>query len=75
MQNLICYKYCASPFCEASCPTGAICLSTKDNNIYVDTDKCNRCGICREMCVSLSVDENLKGKRPWIREDFGVVKK
>jgi Fe-S-cluster-containing hydrogenase component 2 len=54
-----------------SCPAGAISLSEKDNNLYADTDKCNRCGICRGMCSILSFDKNLRGKRPWVREDFG----
>jgi len=71
MLNLICYKYCASPFCEASCPAGAISISQKDNNVYADTDKCNKCGICRAICVSLSFDGNLGSKRPWVREDWG----
>jgi Fe-S-cluster-containing hydrogenase component 2 len=70
MQNLICYKFCASPFCEVSCPAGAISISTKDGNVYVDTDKCNRCGICRGMCVTLSFDRNLECKRPWVPEDW-----
>jgi Fe-S-cluster-containing hydrogenase component 2 len=71
MLNLICYKLCSSPFCMVSCPAGAISLSEKDNNLYADTDKCNRCGICRGMCSILSFDKNLRGKRPWVREDFG----
>ena len=71
MLNLICYKYCSSPFCMVSCPSGAISLSEKDNNLYADTDKCNRCGICRGMCSILSFDKNLRQKRPWVREDFG----
>jgi len=54
-----------------SCPAGAISISEKDNNVYADTDKCNRCGICRGMCSILSFDKNLSRKRPWMREDFG----
>jgi Fe-S-cluster-containing hydrogenase component 2 len=54
-----------------SCPAGAISISAKDNNVYTDTDKCNRCGICRGMCSILSFDKNLRRKRPWMREDFG----
>jgi Fe-S-cluster-containing dehydrogenase component len=71
MQNLICYKFCASPFCMVSCPAGAISISEKDNNVYADTDKCNRCGICHTMCTTLSFDKNLEKKRVWILEDFG----
>jgi Fe-S-cluster-containing hydrogenase component 2 len=71
MLNLICYKYCASPFCETSCPAGAISISQKDNNVYADTDKCNRCGICRGICSILSFDKNLRQKRVWMAEDFG----
>ncbi len=71
MLNLICYKYCVAPFCEVSCPAGAISISAKDNNVYADTDKCNRCGICSGICVSLSFDKNLERKRVWVPEDFG----
>lgn len=70
MLNLICTKYCASPFCIVVCPTGAITLSEKDNNIYTDTEKCNRCGLCSGICISLSLDKNLQRKRVWIAEDF-----
>lgn len=70
MLNLICYKYCPTPFCEVSCPAGAISISKKDDNVYVEIDKCNRCGICRGMCISLSFDRNLQGKRPWVPEDW-----
>lgn len=71
MLNLICYKYCPSPFCEVSCPAKAISISEKDGNVYADMERCNRCGICREVCISLSLDGNLKGKRPWVPEDWG----
>lgn len=71
MLNLICYKFCASPFCMVSCPAGAISISEKDNYVYADTNKCNRCGICRAMCSILSFDKNLRRKRAWVREDFG----
>jgi Fe-S-cluster-containing hydrogenase component 2 len=54
-----------------SCPAGAISIAEKDNNVYADTNKCNRCGICRGMCSILSFDKNLRRKRPWMREDFG----
>ncbi len=71
MLNMICNRFCAAPFCEASCPAGAISISEKDNNVYADTDKCNRCGICRGMCSALSFENNLEKRRPWMREDFG----
>ncbi|MEW6214754.1 MAG: hypothetical protein AB1478_06050 [Nitrospirota bacterium] len=70
MLNLICNKYCPAPFCEVSCPVGAISIAEKDKNVYTDTDKCNRCGICRAICISLSFDRNLEGKRPWVPEDW-----
>jgi Fe-S-cluster-containing hydrogenase component 2 len=54
-----------------SCPAGAISISEKDNNVYAETDKCNRCGICAGMCSILSFDKNLRRKRAWVREDFG----
>jgi Fe-S-cluster-containing hydrogenase component 2 len=72
MQNLICYKFCVLPFCMVSCPAGAISISEKDNNVYADTDKCNRCGICTTMCSTLSFDKNLRQKRTWVREDFAI---
>jgi Fe-S-cluster-containing dehydrogenase component len=71
MLNIICFKYCSSPFCVASCPGGALSVSQKDGNVYVETEKCNRCGICRGMCVRLSFDKYLESRRPWVREDFG----
>ncbi len=70
MINLICPQYCPSPFCEASCPAGAITINVKENNIYVDTDKCNRCGICRVMCINWSQDERLAQRRPWVSSDW-----
>lgn len=70
MLNMICNHYCPSPFCVSVCPVGAINLSPKDNNVYADTDKCNRCGICRFMCVTYSRDHSLLGKRPWVSTDW-----
>jgi Fe-S-cluster-containing hydrogenase component 2 len=71
MLNLICPKNCASPFCEVSCPVSAISIAEREKNIYVDTDRCNRCGICRAMCQTWSFDRNLEGRRPWVSSDFG----
>jgi ferredoxin len=70
MKNLICPKYCPSPFCEVSCPAGAITIVEEEKNVYVDPDKCNRCGICRMMCTTWSKDKRLEQKRPWISSDW-----
>ncbi len=75
MLNLICPKNCPSPFCETSCPVSAISIAEKEKNIYVDTDKCNKCGICRSMCMTWSFDHNLEGKRPWLSTDFGKAQR
>lgn len=69
MLKMICSHFCSSPFCETACPVNAISISPKDNNIYADTDKCNRCGICRFMCITYSRDKSLGGKRPWVSSD------
>lgn len=69
-RNLICPQYCPSPFCVTSCPGGALTLEAREKNIYVDTDKCNRCGICRMMCTSFSRDEVLARRRPWVSSDW-----
>ncbi|MFH1003699.1 MAG: hypothetical protein V1780_06105 [Chloroflexota bacterium] len=70
MKNLICPKYCPAPFCAASCPPGAITIDEKESNIYVETDKCNRCSICRVMCMSCSQDHRLSQRRPWVSSDW-----
>jgi len=70
MKNLICPRYCPAPFCEASCPTGAITIVVKERNVYADADRCNRCGICRVMCTTWSQDRVLERKRPWISSDW-----
>jgi Fe-S-cluster-containing hydrogenase component 2 len=67
---LICPQYCPSPFCVTVCPSGAITLAEKERNVYVDAEKCNRCGICRRVCVDLSGDKNLQQRRPWISSDW-----
>ena len=72
MLNLICPQHCPSPFCETACPAGAITISAKDKNVYVDTDKCNRCGICRVVCMTFSRDKVFEGKRPWVSSDWAM---
>jgi Fe-S-cluster-containing hydrogenase component 2 len=69
-KNLICPQYCPSPFCEVSCPSGAISLVIEEKNVYADPDKCNRCGICRMMCMTWSQDKRLAQRRPWISSDW-----
>ncbi|MCD5402095.1 hypothetical protein LR013_05895 [candidate division NPL-UPA2 bacterium] len=71
MANLICPQYCPSPFCQVACPSGAITLEEK--NIYANEDKCNRCGICRQVCIAWSQDKRLEQRRPWISSDWITV--
>lgn len=73
MANLICPQYCPLPFCETACPSGAITLNMREKNVYVDTDKCNRCGICRVMCITLSHDKRLEQRRPWVSSDWITI--
>ena len=62
----ICPKYCPSPFCMEVCPPAAISVSEKDGCVYLDTDLCNRCTLCRVACTAMSRDKNLQRKRPWV---------
>lgn len=66
MLKPICPQYCPSPFCQAACPSGAINIATKGKNICLDTDRCNGCGICRMICITLSRDKTLERKLPWV---------
>lgn len=68
MLKSICPQYCPAPFCLTACPAGAITLAVKgkNENICVDTDKCNGCGICRVICMTWSLDKALERKLPWI---------
>jgi len=68
MIKSICPQYCPAPFCQVACPSGAITVTTKtkNENVYLDTAKCNGCGICRIMCMTLSRDKTLERKLPWI---------
>lgn len=70
MLNMICNRFCPAPFCLTVCPVDAISISAKDNNVYVDTDKCNRCRLCGFACVTYSRDRSLQGKRPWVPTDW-----
>jgi len=70
MRNLICPQYCPSPFCVTGCPSGALTLEAKEKNVYVDTDKCNRCGICCGVCETFSRDKTLTRRRPWVSSDW-----
>lgn len=70
MAYLICPQHCPSPFCVTACPSGAITLEAREKNIYADADKCNRCGICRQVCTTFSRDKTLEGRRPWISSDW-----
>lgn len=74
MLNMICNHFCPAPFCVTVCPVDAVSISPKDNNIYVDTDKCNRCRLCGFMCVTFSRDHSLQGKRPWVATDWAAAR-
>lgn len=74
MLNLICPQHCPSPFCEVACPSSAITLQVKEKNVYCDIDKCNRCGICRMACNTLSFDRTLEQRRPWVVADWATAR-
>jgi Fe-S-cluster-containing hydrogenase component 2 len=62
--KLICPNYCPVCLCEPICPAGAI--SVRERKVYVDTDECNECGLCRFICVNLTPYQALKTRRRWI---------
>ncbi len=68
MLKSICPQYCPSPFCLPACPADAISFAIKgrNKNIFLDTDKCNGCGICRVMCMTWSQDKTMTRKLPWL---------
>jgi len=68
MLKSICAKYCPAPFCQVACPAGAITIAVKgkNENICLDTDRCNGCGICRMICITFSRDKTLERKLPWV---------
>lgn len=69
-KNLICYHFCPSPFCVASCPTHAIEIVEEESSVYADPDRCNHCGICRVACMTFSNDKRLAQRRPWVSSDW-----
>ena len=73
MLKSICANYCPAPFCVTACPAGAITIAAKGKreNIYLDTDKCNGCGICRVACMAFSRDRTLERKLPWVSSGAG----
>ncbi len=60
MINVICKQNCREPYCEPVCPVGALLVRSK--TVYVDSDKCHGCGLCRKSCVTWSVDKALGEK-------------
>jgi Fe-S-cluster-containing hydrogenase component 2 len=60
MMNVICRQNCRVPYCEAVCPSGAITIHT--NTVYVESDECVGCGICRRACSAFSYDKALEEK-------------
>jgi Fe-S-cluster-containing hydrogenase component 2 len=73
MLKSICPRYCPAPFCQVACPSGAITIAAngKNENICLDTDKCNGCGICRVICMTWSLDKTLERKLPWVSARMG----
>jgi Fe-S-cluster-containing hydrogenase component 2 len=73
MLKSVCPRYCPAPFCLTACPAGAIVVAGKgkNENINIDTGKCNGCGICRVMCITLSRDKTLERKLPWLSSVAG----
>lgn len=73
MLKSVCAQYCPAPFCLTACPASAITVVARDKNrnICIDTDKCNGCGICRVLCMTLSRDKTLERKLPWVSSRTG----
>lgn len=68
MLKSVCPNYCPAPFCLTACPAGAITIAGKgkNDNICIEMDKCNGCGICRVICMTWSEDKTLERKLPWL---------
>jgi Fe-S-cluster-containing hydrogenase component 2 len=49
MERIFCARNCASRFCVSACPSNA--LREKDNKVLVRSERCYRCGLCRDLCV------------------------
>ncbi len=65
MLRTVCVKHCAEPFCVPACPSGA--LGMAEDRIYVESDKCHGCGICRYVCMTWSRDHVMRTKsRFWL---------
>lgn len=65
MVNVICRQNCRVPYCEAVCPSGAISIHA--DTVYVESDECVGCGICRRTCTAFSYDKALAEKsRDWL---------
>lgn len=60
MVSIICRQNCRVPYCEPVCPTGALLVQMK--TVYVDSDKCIGCGMCRITCSTWSLDKALLEK-------------
>jgi Fe-S-cluster-containing hydrogenase component 2 len=52
MERVFCARNCASRFCVSSCPSNA--LREEDNRVLVNSNKCYRCGLCRDLCIMLA---------------------
>ena len=60
MAKVVCLQNCRVPYCKPVCPIGAITIES--HTVYVDSDTCIGCGICRQACMSFSYDKTLAKK-------------
>lgn len=58
MSTVICSKYCPIPYCQVSCPMGALTIG--DRGVLVASEKCHACGLCKVACMAWSLDKNLQ---------------
>ena len=73
MMNVVCRQNCRVPYCEAVCPCGAITVNM--HTVYVDSDACIGCDICRRACTAFSFDRTLEKKsRLWLMGKAGLAK-
>jgi Fe-S-cluster-containing hydrogenase component 2 len=73
MMSVVCRQNCRVPYCEAVCPSGAITAHT--NTVYVESDDCLGCDICRRACTAFSFDRTLEKKsRLWLMGKAGLAK-
>jgi Fe-S-cluster-containing hydrogenase component 2 len=52
MERVFCARNCASRFCVSACPSNA--LREEDNRVLINSNRCYRCGLCRDLCLMLA---------------------